>query len=128
MQHARKVAGTRSGGDELARPARHRRARGRRSGRRHADEVRQQEIDDRSRSGNRPRDDSKFTDHGKNIAASGISCTGAFKFVNNVYNNHTSTTPEHFKCTNGHFKAPLGYFAEECTRKGVKIQYAGQGG
>jgi hypothetical protein len=71
----------------------------------------------------------KFPITVKDIAVSGISCKGAFKFLNKLYTNHTpSITPEHFKCVGGHFKAPIGSVPEVCTRKGVKIQYAGQGG
>jgi hypothetical protein len=64
----------------------------------------------------------------KNIAVSGISCKGALKFLGKLYNSHSPTTPEHFKCTNGHFKVPIGYVPQVCTHKGARIQYAGQGG
>ncbi len=78
--------------------------------------------------GTSPETYSKFPVTVKNIYAGGISCKGAFKFLGKVYTNHTSTTPEHFKCVGGHFKAPRGFVPEVCTRKGVRIQYAGQGG
>jgi hypothetical protein len=64
----------------------------------------------------------------KNIDVSGISCSGAFKFLGLVYKNHSSTLPEHFKCTNGKFKVPIGYVPQVCTHHATKIEYAGQGG
>jgi hypothetical protein len=70
----------------------------------------------------------KFKTPAKNITAQGVSCQAAYKFIAAVYKNHTSTTPEHYKCTLGKFKAPRGLVPQSCTRKGAKITYATQGG
>jgi hypothetical protein len=64
----------------------------------------------------------------KNINVSGVSCTAAFKFIGLVYKSHTSTVPEHYKCTTGKFKEPVGFVPQVCTHKGAKIEYGGQGG
>jgi hypothetical protein len=64
----------------------------------------------------------------KAISVSGVSCAAAYKFIRLVYKNHTTTTPEHYKCAIGKFKVPAGFVPTVCTRKGVKIQYGGQGG
>jgi len=64
----------------------------------------------------------------KNVTSSGVSCSSAFTFLKLFYNNTTGGTPQHYKCTGGHFKVPAGSVPEVCSRKGAKIQFAGQGG
>jgi hypothetical protein len=64
----------------------------------------------------------------KNIVAQGLTCSAAYKFLSALYKDHTATPPQHFKCTVGHFKAPVGYVPQVCTRRGMKVQYATQGG
>ena len=64
----------------------------------------------------------------KNIVAQGLSCSSAYTFLHLLYTDKTSTPPEHFKCTNGHFKVPVGYVPQVCTHKGMKVEYATQGG
>jgi hypothetical protein len=71
----------------------------------------------------------KFKEPIKAIKTEGVSCASAFKFVSALYNNHTSKTPEGYKCTGAKFKAPLGFVPEQCTKSGGrKIQFAGRGG
>jgi hypothetical protein len=64
----------------------------------------------------------------KAITTQGISCAGAYKFFNAFYHNHTQVEPEHFTCKTGKFKAPAGLVPQVCTKPGVKIQFAVQGG
>jgi hypothetical protein len=64
----------------------------------------------------------------KAIAAQGVSCAAAYKFIGLEETNTTRTTPEHYKCTSGHFKAPIGTVPTTCTKPGAKIQFAGPGG
>ena len=66
----------------------------------------------------------KFKEYAKNISESGTNCTGAYKFIGQIYQGH----PAGFKCTSKKVKEPLGYFGQQCTRKGVKIVYGAQGG
>lgn len=72
---------------------------------------------------------SKFKEPIKAIKTEGVSCESAFKFLTAMYNNHTSKTPEGYKCGVAKFKAPLGFVPEQCTKSGGrKIQFAGRGG
>jgi hypothetical protein len=64
----------------------------------------------------------------KNIVAQGLTCAAADKFLSALSKDHTNTPPQHFKCAIGHFKVPVGYVPQVCTHKGMKVQYAGQGG
>ena len=68
----------------------------------------------------------------KAITTQGIGCTGAYKFFNALYAHPSTTsatvTPEKFKCVVAKFKAPAGLVPEQCSKPGVKIQFAVQGG
>jgi|GEM_PF-2444718 hypothetical protein len=64
----------------------------------------------------------------KAISVSGVSCAAAYKFIGLVFKNHTTTTPEHFKCAIKTFKVPPGYVPTVCTHGATEIRYAGQGG
>jgi len=65
----------------------------------------------------------------KAIKTEGVSCESAFKFLNALENNHTSKTPEGYKCGVAKFKAPVGFVPQQCSKSGGrKIQFAGQGG
>ncbi len=65
----------------------------------------------------------------KAITTQGISCAGAYKFLSAFFHNHTQgVEPEHFQCKTGRFKAPAGLVPQLCTKPGVKIQFAVQGG
>jgi hypothetical protein len=64
----------------------------------------------------------------KNISSQGVSCTAAYEFLGLLYNNHGTSTPEKYKCVIGHFKVPAGSVPEICTKRGAKLQFAGQGG
>ena len=66
----------------------------------------------------------KFKEYAKNISESGTSCASAIKFIGGIYQGH----PAGFKCTVAKANEPRGYFAQQCTRKGVKIVYGAQGG
>lgn len=57
----------------------------------------------------------------------GISCQGADKFIEALYQSKTTVTSK-YKCVNGKFKAPPGQVPELCTHAGVKIEFAGKGG
>jgi hypothetical protein len=62
------------------------------------------------------------------IATQGIGCAGAYKFLKAEYGKQITVTPEKFKCVTGKFKAPAGLVPMQCTKPGVKIQFAIQGG
>jgi hypothetical protein len=64
----------------------------------------------------------------KAISAQGVSCTSAYKFLVAYLNNKSKTLPEKYKCKIARFKAPLGYVPQVCTKSGVKLQFAQQGG
>lgn len=64
----------------------------------------------------------------KAITAQGASCTAAYKFIGLLEHNKATTEPEHYKCKIGHFKAPLGYVPQLCTKPGIRLQFAQQGG
>jgi hypothetical protein len=68
----------------------------------------------------------------KAITTQGIGCTGAYKFFNALFTPSSTTspavTPEKFKCVIAKFKAPVGLVPEQCSKPGVKIQFAVQGG
>ena len=68
----------------------------------------------------------------KAITTQGIGCTGAYKFLNALFTPSSTTsagvTPEKFKCVIAKFKAPPGLVPESCSKPGVKIQFAVQGG
>jgi hypothetical protein len=64
----------------------------------------------------------------KQITAQGVTCAAAIKFIKLQFKNTTGAVPLHYKCKTGHFKVPLGMVPQVCTRPGVKIQYAAQGG
>jgi hypothetical protein len=66
----------------------------------------------------------KFKEYAKNINESGTTCAAAYKFIGQLYQGHAGG----FKCTSAKLKEPRGYVPQQCTRKGVKIQYGGQGG
>jgi hypothetical protein len=70
---------------------------------------------------------SKFKLSVAQIVTTNVSCEAAFKFVKALYASQTGV-PKPYKCTSGHFKVPRGKVPEVCTRKGGKIQFAGQGG
>jgi hypothetical protein len=69
-----------------------------------------------------------FKTPAKSITAQGVSCQTAYKFIAALYKDHTSTPPDHYKCTTGKFKVPAGLVPQVCTRKGAKITYGAQGG
>jgi hypothetical protein len=71
----------------------------------------------------------KFKEPIKAIKTEGVSCASAFKFVSALYNNHSSKTPEGYKCGLAKFKTPAGFVPEQCTKSGGrKVQFAGRGG
>jgi hypothetical protein len=61
----------------------------------------------------------------KQIVTQGVSCTAAYKVIAAVYEGKPT---EGFKCGSGKFKVPKYTIAEQCTKRGKKIQFAGQGG
>jgi hypothetical protein len=62
----------------------------------------------------------------KQIVTQGVSCSSAYKVITAVYTPGGKT--EGFKCTSGKFKVPKFTIAEQCTKPGKKIQFAGKGG
>lgn len=71
---------------------------------------------------------SKFKLSVKAISAQRVSCQAAYKLIGLIYKDTTGKTPEKYKCAAGHFKVPAGRVPEVCTRPGIKIKFAGQGG
>jgi len=64
----------------------------------------------------------------KAITTEGIGCAGAYKFFSAYFGRQTQTAPEGFVCKTAKFKAPAGLVPQSCSKPGVKIQFAVQGG
>jgi hypothetical protein len=64
----------------------------------------------------------------KAITTQGISCVAAYKFFSAFFGRQTQAAPDNFICKTGKFKAPAGLVPQSCTKPGVKIQFAVQGG
>jgi hypothetical protein len=64
----------------------------------------------------------------KQIITQGVSCESAYKVISALYSGVGKGKPDGYKCTVGKFKVPAGKVAEQCTKPGKKIQFAGQGG
>ena len=70
----------------------------------------------------------QYPDTVKAITTQGTSCAAAYKFIGSYLGSQTGKVSDKYSCKVAKFKAPDGLVPESCTKPGVKIQFAIQGG